>query len=280
MIDSLNVSVPVTDLDVRLNQPSGYPDQLAASDTIEAMFAAGARDFPSYLLIPESDWQNKAQENDKYGTWPEDYSNRFTNQNPTHECTCHALTQGFEIAWNRQRKGKGDPVFVSPLSIYAEANPGQWGGATMQGTVGIAIRRGFLPDKLTPGAERFRHTLIGTCGRGNATQSNGSWTPVSQFPSGWQETAKHLRALEVINPTSYQQIVSLVLHGICVCVGRSGHAIPYTRVVWDGGQLRLKYKDSYDVFRYDSLNSVRAGVGGSYAIFTTTVPDDWDRPAG
>lgn len=279
-MNSINVKIPSNLIDQKPPEESGYSDSLAALDTIDAMFAAGARDFPAHLLIPESDWKNKAQENDKYGTWPENYRNRFTNQSPTHECTCHALTQGFEIAWNRQRKGKGSPVYVSPMSVYAEANPGIRGGASMQGTVGICIRRGFLPDKITPGAERFKHTLTGTQGKGNATQSSGAWVPVGQFPSGWQDTAKHLRALEVINPQSVEQIISLILHGICVCVGRSGHAIPYVQIVWDGGQLRAKYSDSYDVHRYDSISSIRAGVSGSYAIFTTTVPDDWDKPAG
>lgn len=42
----------------------------------------------------------------------------------------------------------------------------------------------------------------------------------------------------------------------------------------------MEYSDSYDVARYDSLNTVKRAVGGAYAIVSTTVPDNWAKPAG
>ena len=46
-------------IDVVLDEPSGYPDDLAAEDTRDALFqAAGdtAREFPRHLWIEPSDW--------------------------------------------------------------------------------------------------------------------------------------------------------------------------------------------------------------------------------
>jgi hypothetical protein len=286
--DSVNPNL----IDVVLPYDTGYPEKFEAIDTVENLRSIGARDFPSHLWIEPRDWPDVARDNDKYGTWPEDYQNRFTNQSPTHECTCHALTQGFEAAWNVERKiqriqtpeaWKKGAIFVSQISIYAEANPRQWGGASMQGTVGIAIQRGFLPEyhgPMGPNSQknRFKHTLPGTCGKGNSENSSGSWVAVRNFPNNWKDTSYNLRAIEVINPESWEQIVCLVLHGRVVCVGRRGHAIPYGK--WMVGDRVMKYRDSYDVFRYDSISNIKLGVGGSYCIFTVTQPDDYEYPLG
>lgn len=295
MIDSFSPINPAL-IDQPLNVESGYPLELAAGDTTDVMLdMAGdaSRAFPPALWIEPSDWADKARDNDKYGTWPANYIDRFTNQNPTHECTCHALRASAECARNRalgvslgpavpkQRldtSGKHGSVWLSPLSIYAEANPRQWGGASCRGVMEIAIRRGFLPEPIQPREYGFRHTLHGTTGTGGINQAKGSWTSVANFPSGWQETAKHFRILEVIFPTSAEQIVCLILHGYCVEVGRSGHAIPYWR--FNPVQKVMGYADSYDVERFDSWNTVRSAVGGAFAVASMTMPDDRMKPAG
>jgi HAMP domain-containing protein len=99
-----------------------------------------------------------------------------------------------------------------------------------------------------------------------------------KFPEGWQETAAHFKPLEVIFPTSWRQAVCLVLHGYAVGVGRSGHAIPWS--MWNAVQRVMAYVDSYDVIRYDSLGTVQSAWQGAFAISTTTVPDDWNKPCG
>jgi hypothetical protein len=278
-------------------QDTGYGPNVSSGDTIDALkFAAGetSREFPKSLWIEPKDWADKARENDKYHTWPMNYVDRFTNQNPTHECTCHSLSRAFEGARNRQRgviypdgpkksfryeeSGKVGSVWVSPLSVYAEANPGQWGGASIRGVMEIAVRRGFLPEKIQPAAYDFKHALQGTAGNGNSNQSSGPFVKVSGFPSGWQETAKHFKPLEIIFPGSYEEAVCLVLNGLLVCVGRSGHAIPWA--MWNVQQEAMAYPDSYDVIRYDSKRTVQSAWRGAFAIATVTAPDDWMKPAG
>lgn len=283
-------------IDVVLPQHDGYPDVYKQGDTPDVLRQAcgvAARDFPQSLWIEPKDRADKARDNDKHKTWPHNYVDRFTNQNPTHECTCHSLRTCAEACRNRQRgisfpdgpkKGsryvestQSGSVWLSPLSIYAEANPRQWGGADCRGVLEIACRRGFLPEKIQPREYGFKHAMQGTTGQGGVNQSTGQWLSVANFPAGWQETAKWFKPLEVIFTDSWEQVVCLVLHGYAVGVGRDGHAIPYT--FWNVAENIMGYCDSYDVVRYDSLRTVQRASYGAFAIASMTTPDDWLKPA-
>lgn len=276
---------------------SGYSDAMAAMDTPDALRDAcgeAARDFPQALWIEPSDWADKARDNDTHHTWGLNYVDRFTNQNPTHECTCHGLRTGAESARNRQRgiifpdgpkKGfryeestKGS-VWLSCLSVYAEANPRQWGGAGCIQVLNIACKRGFLPDKIQPASYGFKHDLQGTTGAGGMNQSTGDWVSVSKFPSGWQETAKRFMPLEVIVITDPEQAACLLLHGRVINYGRSGHAVP--PAFFKIADKSVGYIDSYDVIRWDSWRTFSSAVrGGAYCIESMTTPEDWTKPGG
>jgi len=291
-------------VDVVLPFNTGYPPELAALDTDEAIWGAfgdTSRDFPNSLWVEPRDVRERAAYNDEHGLWAENFWDRFTNQSPTHECTCHALVAVMEACWNRQRRlSLGGPVagerlpisaesasvWFSCLSIYAEANPRQWGGASVQQVIGIACERGFLPDIIQPKDYGFKHAMQGTYGKGGINQSKGEWPgwrsgdfirlPDAWEDDNWKETARHFRPLECVNPRSSEQYDSLLIHGYGIGIGRSGHSVPVGRIVYDGNRKLYRYRDSYDVFRYDS----RAYTSGSYSILTCTTPDDWDKPAG
>lgn len=293
------MSIDARLIDVDLPHDSGYSFEVSRDDNTENMKGAVSdaggiiTDFPNSMWIEPRDWPAVARELLDTRTRAIDYVDRFTNQDPTHECTSHCFRTCFEGARNRQRRiAIGPPVagqrldssahsasvWVSPLSVYAEANPGQWGGAGVRQILGIATRRGVLPDKVQPREYGFKHTLHGTCGQGGVNQSHGPWVPLSRFPDGWQETAKHFKPVEYIFPDSWEQTVCLVLNGLLVGVGRNGHSIPYAE--WMPDDQVMKYVDSYDVCRFDSISRIKSTVGDSYAIVSTTIPDSWDKPAG
>lgn len=283
------------DVDITLPFDSGYGDKVAAGDTADVLWdAAGStsRAFPKALKIEVEDWEDHARENDKYFTHPVNYVDRFTNQNPTHECTSHSWTRAFEGCWNRFRginfkdgpkKGyrypessKFDVVWMSPLSLYCRANPGRWGGAGVRQVLEISVEEGVLPDKLQPRDYKFKHSLHGTSGQGNSNQSSGGWVTKKSFGEGWEETASLFRPKEVVFPASWEEAVCLVLHGYFVCVGRNGHAIPWGQPIFNNGRLtHMAYVDSYDVIRYDSLATVKSAWRGAFAITSTTQPDNW-----
>lgn len=105
MIDSF-APVDPSLVDVFPHRHDGYPADLAAMDTLDVLkgsCGAAAREFPKALWIEPNNWADKARDNDKYHTWPINYVDRFTNQSPTHECTCHALRTVAEGCRNRQR---------------------------------------------------------------------------------------------------------------------------------------------------------------------------------
>lgn len=283
--------------------PSGYSDEMKAQDTRDALMgacgAAAVRDFPMALWIEPKDWPDKGRDNDKYKTWGMNYLDRYTNQQPTDECTTHSLRANCEAARNRQRgiifeegpkenyrypqSATSGSVWLSPLSVYAEANPYMRGGANVQQVLEIAARRGMLPDKTQPRDYGFKHQLQGTTGEGNSNQSHGPWVRLGDFPSGWEETAKWFMPKEVIFPDSWEQAVCLVLHGILVGVGRSGHAISWAQLNFDtAGNLKAAaYPDSYNITRYDSLGTIRGcGGDGSFGVVSMIAPDDWMKPAG
>lgn len=284
-------------IDVFPSEHDGYPAKLAAEDTPDALRDAcgeASREFPKALWIEPKDWADRANENDKNNAWAMNWIDRFTLQADSHECTCHSLRANFEAARNRARgvnypegpqkgfryaeSGSVGSVWLSPLSVYSEANPKEWGGANVRQVLEIAVRRGMLPDRIQPRDYGFRHTLQGTSGKGNNNQSGGPWVPMSAFPDGWKETARHFRPLEVIFPASYEEAVCCVLHGMAVSVGRNGHAVPWCR--WMATERALAYPDSYDIVRFDSERTARSAWQGAFAIASVTVPDDWSKPAG
>lgn len=275
---------------------SGYPPERQAEDSMEAIKEAcgdTASGFPKSLWIEPKDWAEWSRKNDENHTWGMNYLDRYTDQSPTHECTCHSLRAGFEAARNRQRaiifpdgpkKGFRYPksvkgsVWLSPLSVYAEANPGKTGGANVRQVMEIAVRRGMLPEKIQPFDYKFKHTLQGTTGNGNNNASKGPWVAVRDFPAGWEETAALFKPEEVIFPESWEQAVCLVLHGLLVCVGRSGHAIPWAQ--WMHTEQIMAYPDSYNQTRFDSLSVVKSAWRGAFAIYSVKTPDNWLDPAG
>ena len=285
--------IPQNLIDVILDDFSGYSEKMQAEDTrdalIDAAGPAAIRSFPKSLWIEPREWEEKAKDNDANNGWAMQRVDRFTNQNPTHECTSHSLMINFLVAWNKQagiffpEGPKKDfrydesairSVWMSCLSVYAEANPRQWGGANVQQVVEIMARRGALPDKIQPRDYGLKHTLQGTTGKGGKNQSSGSWVAVRDFPDGWQETAKHFKPLEIVFPDSREEAMCLLLHGYALSVGRRGHAVPICK--WDIQQKLFPYPDSYDLIRYDSSLAWQ----GSFSIITTTQPDDYSKPAG
>ncbi len=272
----------------------GYVDDGGNTiDVLKDMCGSASRDFPRSMYIEPKDREDKARDNDKYNTWGHNYVDRFTNQNPTHECTCHSLRTNAEAARNRHRgiifldgpkknfrypESSMGSVWLSALSIYSEANPRKWGGANVREVLEIACRRGFLPDKIQPKEYGFKHDLIGTNGEGNSNQSNGDWVALNKFPTGWQDTAKHFKPLEVVFPASFDEAICLLLNGILVSVGRNGHAVPWSFINYTDSVIG--YIDSYNVVRYDSFNTAKRAWSGAFAIVTMTTPDDWLNPAG
>ena len=205
-------------------QHDGYPDELAMEDTPDQLFAAAgdaARSFTDAMWIEPRDRIEIAKQNDHFKTWGFNYVGRMTHQGGSDECSTHALTRLAEAADNRQRgiifpdgpkpdfryeESKIAERWLSPLSIYIEAQPRIRGGSNIQHCLRIAQKRGFLPDKTQPGDKKYPHMLQGTAGgRASLNMSAGPWVPLRDLPDGWKDTAKNFRPKEVIIIEDWEQ---------------------------------------------------------------------------
>jgi len=277
-----SIDVVISDrtlIDYTLPDHDGYPDNLAAADTSDELAMMGATDFPQSLWIEPKDWKAYAADNklSERKLWPTNFKGRFTNQHPTHECTCHSLCRGAEIAYAAQHSGAKKIAF-SQVGIYAIANPGQWGGAGCLEVLRIAMETGFIPENVWGQDAIYKHTMHGTAGKGNADNSSGPWVTERSKPeyfSGAAETRNLFKPTEVINPRSREEMACCVLHGRAVNVGRRGHAVPYTFLVWEptqkSEQPTFGYDDSYDIQRFDTWSSASAAVSGSSCIWNMTM---------
>jgi hypothetical protein len=283
-------------IDVFPKHHDGYTAAMEAEDTNDAVRGACGDTvigFPDQWWIEPKEWEERAKYNDAHGLWPSNYLPRYLNQSPSHECTCHSLVMNCEIARNRARgvtykdgpvkgfryeqAGKTGAVYLSPLSVYAEANPGEWGGANVRRVMEIAVRRGILPDDIQPADYGFKHTLQGTSGKGNLNQSGGDWIPVRKFPAGWESTASLFKPTGVIIADMWEQVVCLLIHGVAYSVGRNGHAVCWNK--WDWKQRLFPYADSYDVTRYDSERTAKGAYRGGFGIVQVKQPDNLARAA-
>ena len=282
-MNSFGVVVNPNEVDVSFDDGI-FRGMIEGSDSQEALMGIGMKEFPTELYIPESEWDDRIREMDKHESWPENYSVRFTNQSPTHECVYHCRTQCFESTYNRQI-GRKFAMRFSPLAGYfGDKGPnGQWGGANVNRSLNLAMSDGMLPEY--DGEEwmggnlgqmaRFKHTCHLTSGTGKSHWPTHGW--IRSLTEGWRDTSRHFRVIEGFWIPNSRAHVSSIFHGWGVGNGRKGHSIPHLRIVKDAsGRYLSKYKDSYDVFRYDTQSL----TGGGYCIRQTTMPDDPSKPAG
>jgi hypothetical protein len=280
-MSSLNIQVDPKLIDVTF-QPDGMrADGYSESD----LFAAGAVNFPSSLMIPKGEWDDWIAKNDENKSSGWDFSARQTHQGSSHECVAHAATQCFEIAYNRQFSGIKYAFFGSPVGTYTRLTGGrQWGGSNVDDSLREMTARGVIPEHDGPDwlggkggqAKRFKVTIHQTAGRSEDHWPTKGWITESGFPEGWEETARHFRVLEAFYIGNSQQHFSALLRGYAIVNGRSGHSICHCKAVKSNGRYLSMYRDSYFADRYDSEGM----TGGGYAIASVTTPDDPEKPAG
>ncbi len=264
---------PVDNIQVRPEDPPGF-DGLVEMPSEDDMLMRGGTRFPESLLIDESEWRYIIEEHNFLGTWAKDYSDRFTHQGRSHECVCHAACQAFLTAWNLQL-GTRHSIWPSPLSLYTRITGGrQWGGSMVLDSLEELVDVGVLPEHDGPGGDnaqfnKFKHTIHQTSGRSESHWATKGWIRERDFPNGWETTANLLRVDEWYTIPNREAHASALLHGWTVVNGRRGHSIPHMALVVDGNRILSEYKDSYNVFRYDSESL----WGGGYCIRSVKSPN-------
>jgi hypothetical protein len=215
-------------------------------------------------VIPESRWKEEAEAIQRTGGGCSALVTRIYNQGREGSCVANAASQGHEINQARQH-GKPRVVPLSAISLYKRIGRSPSSGAMVSDGLEEMADRGILPLDTAENRARFGDHVMPPTGFHE------------KFPSGWESTAKLLTAHEWVICNSVEEIISALLRQWPVMVGRSGHAITYCDVVYDGNTLRVKYANSWgnwgeNGFGYDSMKLIKSSARWAYALRSVTAP--------
>lgn len=209
-------------------------------------------------LIPESEWQAEVAKIDAAGGGADLLVTRIYNQKQEGSCVANATSQSHEIMQAKQH-GKDKVVHLSAMSLYKRIGSGPQSGAMVSDGLDEMAKTGILPLDNPENRARF----------GDKVMENTGWS--NKYPADWQATAKRFRALEWTVIQSPQEMATALLNQHPVVVGRSGHSICYTRLMYKNGSPIVKYVNSWGDwgdagFGYDSLGMWRSASGWAFAL--------------
>jgi len=186
-------------------------------------------------LIPRGEWRNLLRENVSL----EKVVGSIKNQKNEGSCASNATTQCFEIVWNMML-GPKHWIQMSPISIYRFVADGPNSGSTIDSNLRRLRDVGCLPSKDGPDNSDMLQQL--GLDINHRLKNVGYY---QQFPHGWEQTAKHFRALEWFEIQSFDEFVTCLFMDFPVCYGRAGHAITGVTPVLDGSTWHVKYANSW-----------------------------------
>ena len=216
-------------------------------------------------LYPESDWPQLVEQMDANGgTGLDRLVTKIKNQKQEGSCVGNCWSQMCEILQAMQF-GLENVVLTSAMSLYRQIGSSAQSGANID-DARVAMRDvGILP------ADNDANKA-----RGFVTHPDTGWSV--RLPENWQAFAANLRITENYIVRSVQGLVSALINGHPVGVGRAGHSICYCRPVYDGRNLLVRYANSWGGdwsdagFGYDSLWYIQSSAGYAIAARSLTVP--------
>lgn len=222
--------------------------------------------------LPRSQWQAASEEIQAGGGGLEKLVTRIYNQGNEGSCVGNATSQCVEINQARQF-GESNVVPLSAISLYKRIGRSPNSGSTLDDAYDEIRRRGILPLDTPENRQRFGDHVM---------PHTGFYTP---FPSGWEETAKKFKGVEGYVIRSVEGIATALLKQIGpVVVGRQGHSICYTAIIYKGGRMYALYANSWgrwgqaagDMdygFGSDSESQIRMSAGYAFCIHSVTFQD-------
>lgn len=214
-------------------------------------------------VIAESQWPELVRQMDASNSGLDQLVTRIYDQKNEGSCVANACSQSVEIVQCAQ-VGKANVVHLSAISLYKRIGSSPNSGAMVSDGLDELSERGILPLDTPENRAKYAHVMPNTGFR-------------TQYPSGWEETAKKFRGTEWFVCESKAEVISALLNGHPVVVGRAGHSICYTRPVYENGRLLVKYANSWAPdwndhgFGYDSESMIRSASGWAFALRAVVV---------
>jgi hypothetical protein len=222
-------------------------------------------------IIPESQWRDMAKAAAESGGSNSRLITRIYNQLNEGSCVGNMGGQAMEFM-QAKTVGLDRVVPISAMSIYKQIGSSPNSGATVHDCIDRLNDTGCLPLDTPGNKTRFKHTMSHTGFR-------------QAWPSGWKDTARVFSGMEGFVCRSVSEMVTALLRGFCVGVGRAGHSVLYLEVVFDGSSMFIDYVNSWGewgfgkgLFSYgfgrDSVRLFRESADWCYA-FQATNPERW-----
>jgi hypothetical protein len=240
--------------------------------TGDPLFGAEAPIFEETIrdIIPEREWKKYIED---YQISDRPCVRDIKDQGQEGSCTSNGGTQGWQVCAVDQLGDRGF-VNLSAISLYKRVGRNPQSGSTVGDNVRELRDVGALPAigedaKLTKMGLDPKHVMPHT----------GFYT---QFPSGWEETAKFFRIDEYWDIESMDGFGTALLNGWPVHYGRRGHSILAVALVIKDGQVMVEYANSWEEswgdqgFGYDTVSGLRSAINqyGAYAYRTIVLTDE------
>lgn len=198
--------------------------------------------------IPEGEWPALAEQMKAAGGGLTQLVTRIYNQKQEGSCVANAFCQADEIK-QAEQFGRDRVVPLSAISLYKRIGSSPNSGAMVDDGIEELTSRGALPLDTPENRARFGDKVM---------PSTGFYTP---YPAGWEAVAKQFSSHEWYAVRSVTSLVTALLKGHPVVVGRQGHSICYCDPVYKNGQLSVVYANSWDYSWGFAAGSMSGGFG-------------------
>ena len=222
-------------------------------------------------LILETQWQSICEHIDAAGGGLDRYVQHVFDQGQEGSCTANS-SAAQNMVMQAGQFGLKNVTLLSPMSLYKRIGRSASSGAMVDDALDEMQGRGLLPLDTPDNRKRFGEMVH------PATGFNRT------LPDGWEQTARNFRSDERFIVKTTQSLVSCLIRGYPIVVGREGHSILYLRPVYRNGKLFIKYANSWSEswgegfgklrggFGYDSRSQFEQSARWAFAIRTLVTP--------
>lgn len=174
-------------------------------------------------------------------------------------CVGNAITAAVQVLLAKQF-GKLWVTLLSAISIYKQIGRSARSGAMVSDAMDAVRDVGILPLDTPENRAKYGDKVM---------PPRGFSTP---YPPEWKGTAKNFKGFEFLIIRNVRQLLTALLKGYPVVVGRQGHSICYLRVMLRAGRRVVKYVNSWKKtwgdggFGYDTESQFKQSAGWAFAV--------------
>lgn len=221
------------------------------------------------VVYTRAEIEAKVREQETTGGTLDELVNWILNQLREGSCVGNAITQAIMVILAKQF-GKAWVTALSAISIYKQIGRSASSGAMVSDAMDAVRDVGILPLDTPENREKY----------GNAVMPATGFS--TRFPDNWKETAKKFKGFEFLVIRNVLQLLTAILKGYPVVVGRQGHSICYLRVMFRNGKLVVKYANSWgdwgdEGFGYDTEQQFKMSASWAFAVRAVVTDADDDR---